>query len=115
MPVSRDLISHIPFRTVGMAAYNTAHTGDSNGGVVFPRAARNCPARKFSQVKFVAINIATLLRDWRVDPVPVRVNENVYDVRTRVMDLTETDCGTVLLLQMMHPERESLTWSKRSG
>lgn len=30
--------------------------------------ARDCPARKFSQVEFVA-TVATLLRDWKVDPV----------------------------------------------
>lgn len=76
--------------------------------------ARNCPARKFSQVEFVA-TIATLLRDWQVDPVPVDPAESLDKARRRVMDLVETDCGAVLLLQMLHPERVSLTWVERSS
>ncbi|KAK7748118.1 hypothetical protein SLS53_001371 [Cytospora paraplurivora] len=75
---------------------------------------RNCPARKFSQVEFVA-TIATLLRDWRVDPVPLNASESGDDARKRVMNVIETDCGAVLLLQMLHPERIALTWSRRSG
>lgn len=73
---------------------------------------RNCPAKKFSQVEFVA-TIATLLRDWRVDPVPVGPQESLDDARERVMRLIENDTGAVLLLQMLHPERASLAWSKR--
>lgn len=75
--------------------------------------ARNCPAKKFSQVEFVAA-VATLLRDWRVDPVP-EAGESLDGARKRVLNLIETDSGAVLLLQMLHPERASLTWSKRSG
>lgn len=74
--------------------------------------ARNCPAKKFSQVEFVAA-VATLLRDWRVDPVPADAGESLDGARERVLDLIETDSGAVLLLQMLHPERASLTWSKR--
>lgn len=73
---------------------------------------RNCPAKKFSQVEFVAA-VATLLRDWRVDPVPTDAGESLDDARKRVLNLIETDCGAVLLLQMLHPERATLTWSKR--
>lgn len=74
--------------------------------------ARNCPARKFSQVEFVA-TIATILRDWQVDPVPVGPGESDKEARQRVMDLIKNDSGAVLLLQMLHPERVSLYWSKR--
>lgn len=74
--------------------------------------ARNCPARKFPQVEFVA-TIATLLRDWRVDPVPVDTRESEQKARDRVMDLINNDSGAVLLLQMLHPERATLSWSKR--
>lgn len=73
---------------------------------------RNCPARKFSQVEFVA-TIATLLRDWRVEPVPVDSRENEKEARERVMNLIKNDSGAVLLLQMLHPERASLSWSKK--
>lgn len=76
--------------------------------------ARDCPARKFSQVEFVA-TVATLLRDWRVDPVPISQRENLDSARKRVLDLIENDSGPVLLLQMLHPERASLTWTKKSG
>lgn len=74
--------------------------------------ARDCPARKFSQVEFVAA-VATLLRDWRVDPVPLDGGESLDHARRRVLDLIEKDSGPVLLLQMLHPERASLTWTKR--
>lgn len=76
--------------------------------------ARDCPARKFSQVEFVA-TVATLLRDWRVDPVPINEKESLDSARKRVLDLIEKDSGPVLLLQMLHPERASLTWTKRTG
>ncbi|KUI70320.1 Cytochrome P450 4X1 [Cytospora mali] len=74
--------------------------------------ARDCPARKFSQVEFVAA-MATLLRDWRVDPVALDAGESLDEARKRVLNLIETDFGAVLLLQMLHPERASLTWTKR--
>ncbi|PSR79355.1 cytochrome P450 [Coniella lustricola] len=72
--------------------------------------ARNCPAKKFSQVEFVA-TLAILLRDWHVDIVP-ESGESLVDSQKRVMDLIENDSGAVLLLQMLHPERVSLVWSK---
>ncbi|KAK7701198.1 hypothetical protein SLS64_010531 [Diaporthe eres] len=74
--------------------------------------ARDCPARKFSQVEFVA-TVATLLRDWRVDPVLLDGGESLDNARRRVLDLIEKDSGPVLLLQMLHPERASLTWTKK--
>lgn len=73
--------------------------------------ARDCPARKFSQVEFVA-TMATLLRDWKVDPVPLD-GESLDNARRRVLDLIKEDSGPVLLLQMLHPERASLTWKRR--
>ncbi|KAJ0108442.1 hypothetical protein J7T55_002046 [Diaporthe amygdali] len=73
--------------------------------------AHDCPARKFSQVEFVAA-VATLLRDWRVDPVPLDGGESLESARNRVLDLIKNDSGPVLLLQMLHPERASLTWTK---
>lgn len=73
--------------------------------------ARDCPARKFSQVEFVA-TIATLLRNWKVDPVPLD-GESLDNARKRVLDLIKEDSGPVLLLQMLHPERASLTWKRR--
>ncbi|POS68788.1 hypothetical protein DHEL01_v212818 [Diaporthe helianthi] len=73
--------------------------------------ARDCPARKFSQVEFVA-TVATLLRDWKVDPVQLD-GETPDDARGRVLDLIKEDSGPVLLLQMLHPERASLSWKRR--
>ncbi|KJZ79357.1 hypothetical protein HIM_01508 [Hirsutella minnesotensis 3608] len=72
---------------------------------------RDCPGRKFSQVEFVA-TIATLFRDWRVDPVTFK-GESLADARKRVLKQIETDSGVVLLLQMLHPERSPLVWSRR--
>lgn len=73
--------------------------------------ARDCPARKFSQVEFVA-TVATLLRDWKVEPVQLD-GESPDDARRRVLNLIKEDSGPVLLLQMLHPERASLAWKRR--
>lgn len=73
--------------------------------------ARDCPGRKFSQVEFVA-TMATLFLDHRVEPV--RMAGETDDVaRKRVLHLIETDSAPVLLLQMLHPERAPLVWSRR--
>ncbi|KAI5861437.1 cytochrome P450 [Durotheca rogersii] len=72
---------------------------------------RDCPGRKFSQVEFVA-TLAVLFRDWRVSPV-LNEGESIASARKRVMNLIKNDSGTVLLLQMLHPERAPLTWSRR--
>jgi cytochrome P450 len=74
--------------------------------------ARDCPGRKFSQVEFVA-TIAVLFRHYRVDPLTMQ-GENIQDARQRVKDLIKNDSGSVLLLQMLHPERAPLVWTKRS-
>lgn len=65
-------------------------------------------------MEFVA-TIATILRDWQVDPVPAGPGESEEEARERVLDLIKNDSGAVLLLQMLHPERVSLCWSKRSN
>lgn len=73
--------------------------------------ARDCPGRKFSQVEFVA-TMATLFLDHRVDPVKM-AGETDEAARKRVLHLIETDSAPVLLLQMLHPERAPLVWSRR--
>lgn len=73
--------------------------------------ARDCVGRKFSQVEFVAV-MATLFRDWRVDPV-LADGETADIARNRVLNQIETDSAPVLLLQMLHPDRCPLVWSRR--
>ncbi|KAK3367453.1 cytochrome P450 [Podospora didyma] len=74
---------------------------------------RDCPGRKFSQVEFVA-TMAVLFRDnWRVEPMLKDMGESPGAARRRVLDLIENDSGSVLLLQMLHPERAPLVWKKR--
>ncbi|KAK7733084.1 hypothetical protein SLS53_008272 [Cytospora paraplurivora] len=73
--------------------------------------ARDCVGRKFSQVEFVAV-MASLFRDWRVGPV-LRDNETPEGARKRVLEQIETDSAPVLLLQMLHPERCPLVWSRK--
>lgn len=73
--------------------------------------ARDCVGRKFSQVEFVAV-IASLFRDWRVDPA-LSDEETPEAARKRVLDQIETDSAPVLLLQMLHPDRCPLVWSRR--
>lgn len=74
--------------------------------------ARNCPAKRFSQVEWVAI-LAALFRDWKVKPCLLE-DETLVEAQTRVLDFIEkdTDYGG-LLLQLMHPERLPLAWSSR--
>lgn len=74
--------------------------------------ARDCPGKKFSQVEFVA-TMATLFRDWRVDPVPLNDGESREEAQKRVLDLIEYDSAPVLLLQMLHPERAPLLWRRK--
>lgn len=73
--------------------------------------ARDCPGKKFSQVEAVA-TIAALFRDWRVDPV-TEPGEALDDARKRVLRFIEEDTGMVLLVQLLHPERCPLMWTKR--
>ncbi|KAK4214222.1 cytochrome P450 [Rhypophila decipiens] len=73
--------------------------------------AYECPGRKFSQVECVAV-IASLFRDWRADPACLP-GENLAEARQRVLRLIEEDTAPVLLLQMLHPERAPLVWTRR--
>lgn len=79
--------------------------------IAWSEGIRNCPGKKFSQVEFVA-SMAGLFREWRVDPV-AEGSESPTMARQRVMKMAETDTGQVLLLQLLHPERAALTWSRR--
>ncbi|KAI4601668.1 hypothetical protein KJ359_011799 [Pestalotiopsis sp. 9143b] len=72
---------------------------------------RDCVGRKFSQVESVA-TIATLFRGWRVDPVR-EPGETADAARQRVLCQIESDSAPVLLLQILHPERCPLVWSRR--
>ncbi|KAI0395152.1 cytochrome P450 [Xylariaceae sp. FL0594] len=73
---------------------------------------RSCPGKKFSQVEFVA-TIAALFNDgWRVSPERMR-GESDERARERLSRLIETDSAQVLLLQMLHPERAPLVWTRR--
>ncbi|KAK4038604.1 cytochrome P450-like protein [Parachaetomium inaequale] len=74
--------------------------------------ARDCPGKRFSQVEWVAF-LAALFRDWKVEPQR-REGETFADARTRVLDFVEADSGYGgLLLQLMHPEKVPLVWSRR--
>lgn len=79
--------------------------------IAWSEGIRNCPGKKFSQVEFVAA-MATLFREWRVDPVP-EPSESIGMARERVMATVENETGQVLLLQLLHPEKAVLTWSRR--
>ncbi|KAI0974683.1 cytochrome P450 [Xylaria arbuscula] len=61
---------------------------------------RDCPGRKFSQVEF------------RFNPV-TEPGETIDDAIQRTLHQIETDSAPVLLLQMLHPERAPLVWSRR--
>ncbi|KAK2611481.1 hypothetical protein N8I77_004817 [Diaporthe amygdali] len=107
----------VPPNTMVIPSYTTVHTepkywGTKGTFLGWSEGARDCPASQFSQVEFVAA-VATLLRDWQVDPVPLDGGESPESARNRVLDLIKNDSGPVLLLQMLHPERASLTWTKR--
>ncbi|KAI0968746.1 cytochrome P450 [Xylaria arbuscula] len=71
---------------------------------------RSCPGKKFSQVEFVA-SMAALVRDWRAEPERMQ-RETRESARTRLSNLIENDSAQVLLLQMLHPERAPLTWTR---
>jgi len=86
----------------------------SGSFIAWSEGVRVCPGKKFSQIEFVAA-MAGILREWRVDPVPVRNrSETMVGARERVMKLVESDTGQVLLLQMLHHERAPLAWKKRA-
>lgn len=78
--------------------------------IAWSEGERSSPGRKFSQVAFVA-TMAVLFKDWRVSPQRLE-GEQDADARGRLLRLIETDSAQVLLLQMLHPERAPLCWSK---
>ncbi|KAI2613258.1 cytochrome P450 [Hypoxylon sp. NC1633] len=80
--------------------------------IAWSEGERSCPGKRFSQVEFVA-TMAVLFKDWRVSPQRFE-GEQDSDARQRLSHLIETDSAQVLLLQMLHPERAPLCWSKAS-
>ena len=72
---------------------------------------RNCPGRKFTQVEFVGVLVA-LFRQHKVHPVAVD-GETEEMARARLWDQIRYDTGMRLLLQMLHPEKAILRWTKR--
>ncbi|KAK4142934.1 cytochrome P450-like protein [Dichotomopilus funicola] len=74
--------------------------------------ARDCPGKRFSHVEWAAF-LAAMFRDWKVEPQQLP-GETFAESRTRVLDFVEkdTDYGG-LLLQLMHPEKVPLVWSRR--
>jgi hypothetical protein len=57
--------------------------------------------------------LAAMFRDWKVEPQR-REGESFAEARTRVLDFVEADSGYGgLLLQLMHPEKVPLVWSRR--
>lgn len=73
--------------------------------------ARSCPGRKFSQVEFVGVLVG-LFRNFRVKPVP-EAGEDDAMARARLLKQIQNDTGMRLLLQMLHPEKAVLQWTRR--
>ncbi|KAK4184521.1 cytochrome P450 [Podospora australis] len=74
---------------------------------------RDCPGKKFSQVEWVAF-MATMFRDYKVEPRLEHPGESPEQARGRVLDYIEKDSDYGgLLLQLMHPERIPLVWTRR--
>ncbi|KAL8792680.1 MAG: hypothetical protein Q9195_004740 [Heterodermia aff. obscurata] len=86
------------------ATRNSPFVGWSGG-------ARNCPGRKFAQVEFVGVLVG-LFRDFKVKPVPLE-GENDEMARARLLNQIRMDTGMRLLLQMLHPEKAVLRWTRR--
>lgn len=84
----------------------------NNSFVGWSGGARGCPGRKFSQVEFVGVLVG-LFRNFRVKPVP-EAGENDAMARTRLAEQIRNDTGMRLLLQMLHPKKAVLQWTKRS-
>lgn len=84
---------------------------NNNPFVGWSGGARNCPGRKFSQVEFVGVLVG-LFRDFRVKPVP-EAGEDDAMARARLAEQIRSDTGMRLLLQMLHPEKAVLQWTKR--
>jgi cytochrome P450 len=82
--------------------------GSFNGWADGPR---DCPGEKLSQVDSVAV-IALLFKSWTVNPV-AKDGESVNEARERVRRFIVEDTGSILMTQMLHPERCPLVWTKR--
>ena len=79
--------------------------------VGFSGGARSCPGRKFAQVEFVGVLVG-LFRDFKVKPARLD-GEDEGMGRARLLEQIRTDTGMRLLLQMLHPEKAVLEWSRR--
>jgi len=118
-----DALEWRPSRWIRKEDTDTSKSGIGDESPIVPQSGsfiawsegvRVCPGEKFAQIEFVAA-MAGILREWRVDPVPVRNrSETMEGARERVMKLVESDTGQVLLLQMLHHERAPLAWKKRA-
>ncbi|KAL8913488.1 MAG: hypothetical protein Q9171_001676 [Xanthocarpia ochracea] len=53
-----------------------------------------------------------LFRDFKVKPVPLK-GEDDDMARARLLDQIQKETGMRLLLQMLHPEKAVLKWTKR--
>ncbi|KAL8739391.1 MAG: hypothetical protein Q9190_007807 [Brigantiaea leucoxantha] len=73
--------------------------------------ARNCPGRKFAQVEFVGILVG-LFREFKVKPVALRGEDDAM-ARARLLEQIKMDTGMKLLLQMLHPEKAVVEWTRR--
>lgn len=56
--------------------------------------------------------MAVLFLNTRVNPV-TQSGESMEKARSRIMDLIANDSGHVLLLQLLHPERAPLVWTRQ--
>ncbi|KAL8686035.1 MAG: hypothetical protein Q9224_005574, partial [Gallowayella concinna] len=101
---SQTLSSHPTEHFKEPSARNSPFVGWSGG-------ARSCPGRKFAQVEFVGVLVG-LFRDFKVKPVPIK-GEDDSMARARLLHQIRMDTGMRLLLQMLHPEKAVLAWSKR--
>lgn len=70
---------------------------------------RSCPGKKFGQVEHTAL-MATVFYGYRVEALR-EAGESVEEMRTRIMGVIK-DSGMVLNVQMRHPEKAKLVWSR---
>lgn len=72
---------------------------------------RVCPGRKVAQVEFVAV-MATLFRNHRVSPVLLK-GETAERSRGRLIDMVNDSAILSITLQMKHPKKVSLLWTRK--
>ena len=72
---------------------------------------RVCPGRKVAQVEFVAV-MATLFRSHRVSPVLLK-GETAERSRGRLIDMVNDSALLSITLQMKHPKKVSLLWTRK--